>query len=76
MKREDLSGTKELEFFNDFWKLYKAYHDPEGTEEYWDSLIYAASEVILKYKGEDCEQFAKDVIQAMLAQLERVYRKE
>lgn len=39
------------DFFNDFWQLVKAHHEPQATDEYWTALLAAAGELGKKHDG-------------------------
>lgn len=38
-KITDTDKQKESEFFTEFWKLVKAYYEPEEDDAYWDDLV-------------------------------------
>lgn len=83
-----LSGTKEFEFFQDFWSWYQDFYTPEkgkkeDEEKYWNDLIARADVIMRKYDKSHMEQsgeedisgFVNDLIQAVFKELERRYRK-
>ena len=76
MKKDIKPTDKEYLFFQDFWKFYKEYHDPEEPEEWWTKLIYAASDLLEKYKDTDFYDMANSIVDGVLRGLERKHRKE
>ena len=49
------------------WQLLKSHSDIQDTDEYWEQLVNEATEIYEKYKT----QFAKDMMIAVLNELER-----
>ena len=76
MKKDIKPTDKEYLFFQDFWKFYKEYHDPEESEEWWDKLIHAASDLVEKYKDTDFYDMANSiVIHGVIRGLENKHRR-
>lgn len=44
------SGSEEFMMFNEFWKLYQKYYEPEDNDQYWDDLISDINEFHAKYQ--------------------------
>lgn len=75
-------GKNDLEFvlFQDFWNLYKEFHDVERKDEYWESVIAGWSAFIDRYNSEkipkQIHQMAIDLSQAVMRKLEADTREE
>lgn len=44
-----LSGSEEFMMFNEFWKLYQKFYEPEDNQRYWEELVREANEFHKKY---------------------------
>ena len=42
-------GSEEWMLFNDFWKLCQDFWEPEGNQNYWDNLVHATNQFVIKY---------------------------
>lgn len=58
------SVRQDYELMGNLWKILKKYNQPDGTEAYWDNLVEEISKL-------NQSQFASDLIQAVLSELER-----
>ncbi len=54
----------DYKLITDIWQILKKYNQPDGTEAYWDNLVEDISKL-------NQSQFASDLIQAVLSELER-----
>ena len=50
MQKKYVKGTREFNFFMEFWKLMQEYAEPDGTDQFWDEAIHKFSELQEKYK--------------------------
>lgn len=41
----------EFQMFNDFWKMFQEFYEPDDSDEYWDGFIKAANDFLVKYKS-------------------------
>lgn len=58
------SVHQDYELMGNLWKILKKYNQPDETEAYWDNLVEDISKL-------NQSQFASDLIQAVLSELER-----
>ena len=72
--KKKLKGTKEFDFFQEFWGLHQDYYEPEQDGRYWDNLIANATRLIEKYANEDFGRFAHDLVHCVLENCDRKYR--
>ncbi len=42
-------GTIEFEMFQEYWKIYQAFHIVEDTDQYWQGLINTLNSFAKKY---------------------------
>lgn len=60
-------------FFVDAWRMFKKYRtSAANTEEYFDTMIDAASTLVKKYSRID--SFALDIMKAIVNELERIVK--
>ena len=62
MKAKLNKGTNEFQFFADFYNYLSDHYIPENTEEYYDSMIHKADELLDKYKQCDFFPLAKGLL--------------
>ncbi len=69
-----MAGVKNIDIqeqynlFSDVWKLYKNYHVPDGTEEYWKTVWEQAAVISEKYHK---TKLCHSLILAVIADFER-----
>ena len=62
MKKKLLKGSLEFQFFADFYNYLSDHYIPENTEEYYDSLLHKADELLDKYSKCDFILLAKGLL--------------
>lgn len=62
MKKALNKGTEEFQFFADFYKYLGDHYEPENTEEYYDSLLHKADDLLAKYLKCDFILLAKGLL--------------
>ena len=62
MKKILSKGTEEFQFFADFYKYLSDHYEPENTEEYYDSLLHKADDLLAKYLKCDFILLAKGLL--------------
>ena len=55
--------------FNDYYKIYQDFYEPEENDKYWEALMSASCEFANKYKTE----FARDIIIAYMESRNRIF---
>ena len=65
MKGNIGKGTEMFRFFADFYKLCGDFWIAETNEKYWEQLLLASEELLVKYKWCDFFPFAKVLILAL-----------
>lgn len=68
-------GSEEFQLFNDFWKFRQDYHDPEESDAFWEEVTEAGRKLVEKYKGQDCHNFAQELVFSCIADLEKRVKK-
>jgi len=41
----------EFQMFNDFWKMFQEFYYPDDSDEYWNGIIKAENDFLVKYKN-------------------------
>lgn len=72
---------KEIYFdvWSEVWQFHKKFYDNDGSDQAWQQIVDSAGGTVNKYKGLPQYDFIKDLILAILAELERrdrIKRKE
>ena len=62
MKKAFNKGTEIFNFFADFYNYLSDHYEPENTEEYYDSLLHKADELLAKYSKCDFILLAKGLL--------------
>lgn len=62
------------QIYGDIFALHKKYAEPEGNDEFWSALISEADKVYTKYRASPEGEFAKSLLLAVAAEVERNYR--
>lgn len=62
MKKALSKGTNEFQFFADFYNYLSDHYEPENTEEYYDSLLHKADDLLAKYSKCDFILLAKGLL--------------
>ena len=66
MTKQELKQHHDI--IQDAWQLFKSHSDIQDTDEYWEQLVNEATAIYEKHKT----QFAKDLMIAVLNELERM----
>lgn len=69
------SGTEEWNLFRDILRFKEQFNVPEDTEVYWQKLHDAGVELNLKYARTPVTDFAKEMIFAVINELNRRSKK-
>ena len=76
LKKELKKTDKEFQFFQDFWKFRKKYHDADGEpDEWYTELVNVGDTIIKKYENTEFAEFAKAVVLAHLEDIDVRVRK-
>ena len=63
-------GSKEFQFFAEFWAMVQKYYIPEKNDEYWDSLDNDANNLANKYDDKLFDTLIIAFINSMAKKLE------
>lgn len=58
--------------FTDVWKVYKKYADVRSDDEYWENVVNEINALDKKY---DNDRLCRDLILAVISELERISKK-
>ena len=58
--------------WQDIWNFHKQFADNHGTDQEWEKIVSASSDLYEKYKGDSNGEFMKKLILSVLSELERV----
>ena len=76
MKRKLVKGCEEFDFFADFYKYLGEHYEPENTEEYYDSLLHKADELLDKYAKCNFILLAKGLLLVVAVYMSDIKSKE
>ena len=65
-------GSRERQFFSEFWDLCQKYWIPEQSDEYWESVINKTDALNEKYK--DVHPAVSEIITGFICGLEKKYK--
>lgn len=60
--------SREFLMLQEYWGLMKKYWIPENNDAYWDELISETDQFAKRHEN---EKFARDLIMALIGELER-----
>lgn len=60
-----------FELYKDVWNFHKKYQQVQTTDEYWQQVVDESNQIAKKYN--QCK-FAKDLLLAIIGELERIYK--
>ena len=60
--------------YGDIFTLHKQFSDPVDADEFWSELVAESNNIYKKYKDLAEGEFAKDLLLAVAAEIERNYR--
>ena len=69
MRKKLEKQNTEWQMFNDYYKIYQDFYEPEESDKYWEALMTASCEFANKYKTE----FARDIIIAYMESRNRIF---
>ncbi len=58
------------------WNFHKKYSNISGTDEYWEQLVGESSEIVKAYEGKPQYDFMKDLVLAVISEIERVDKRQ
>lgn len=58
-------------FFQDLWRFFREHSQPVSADEWWSRALHQADQLAVRYSE---SRFAVRMIQAVLEEIERVYR--
>lgn len=58
------------------WNFHKKYSDICGTNEFWEQLVNESSEIVKEYEGKPEYSFIKDLVLAVISEIERVDKQQ
>lgn len=76
MKKAFNKGTEIFNFFADFYNYLSDHYIPENTEEYYDSMIHQADNLLEKYKQCDFLPLAKGLLLVVAVYMSDIKSKE
>lgn len=54
------------------WRFHKKFYDNDGSDKTWEQIVNESSETVRKYMGRSQYDFMKDLILAIISEIERV----
>lgn len=64
-KQEYFSVWKEA------WQFHKKFYDNDGSDQAWEQIVNESGEMVRKYEGKLQYNFAKDLILAVISEIEK-----
>ena len=65
-----------FDVWQETWRFHKKFYDNDGSDQTWEQIVNESSEIARKYEGKLQCDFAKDLILAVLSEIERVDRRQ
>ena len=66
----DFKNSIEFKIYADVWNFHKRFYELDKSAEWWDEVINESNVVVDKYNG-NAKELARDLIIAVLSDLER-----
>lgn len=70
----DFKKTSYWSIYMDIFNLHKKFSEPVDAEEFWSALVTEADTVYKKYRAYPEVDFAKSLLLAVVAEIERSYK--
>lgn len=70
-----MKGSEEYQLFMDFWNFRQMFHDGEDSEAFWEKMIKAGDEIMVKYSKTELNHFAQELIYACIEDSETRWKK-
>ena len=58
------------------WRFHKKFYDNDGSDKTWEQIVNESSEAVRKYMGRSQYDFMKDLILAIISEIERVDKRK
>ena len=58
------------------WNFHKKYSNVSGTDEFWERLVNESGEIVKAYEGRPQHDFMKDLVLAVISEIERVDKQQ
>lgn len=60
-----------FDVWQETWRFHKKFYDNDGSDQTWEQIVNESSEIARKYEGKPQYNFAKDLILAVISEIER-----
>lgn len=54
------------------WRFHKKFYDNDGSNQTWEQIVNESGEMVRKYEGKPEYSFIKDLVLAVISEIERV----
>ena len=61
-----------FDVWQEAWRFHEKFYDNDGSDGTWGQIVNESSEVVRKYMGRSQYDFMKDLILAIISEIERV----
>lgn len=61
-----------FDVWQEAWRFHEKFYDNDGSDGTWEQIVNESSEVVRKYMGRSQYDFMKDLILAIISEIERV----
>lgn len=53
------------------WRFHRKFYNNDGSDRTWEQIVNESSEIARKYEGKPQYNFAKDLILAVISEIEK-----
>ncbi len=67
------------QYFNvwgEAWQFHKRFVDMKGTDKEWEQVVNESGEIVKEYEGKPQYEFMKDLVLAVISEIERVDKRQ
>lgn len=60
-----------FDVWQEAWRFHKKFYANDGSDQTWEQIVNESSEIARKYEGKPQYSFVKDLILAVLSEIEK-----
>ena len=60
-----------FDVWQEIWRFHKKFYNNDGSDRTWEQIVNESSEIARKYEGKSQYNFAKDLILAVISEIEK-----
>ena len=60
-----------FDVWQETWRFHKKFYDNDGSDRTWEQIVDESSHIAKKYEGKPQYNFAKDLILAVISEIEK-----